>query len=123
MLATSRDASHEYPDRGVKAPEPDVKSLEMPVLAGRRISPEATLALAELLKGAGSDSTAGLLLDAVTTGAEFVALSTDDRLAILAVLNRPPDELRELRTVLYYEVMWRRNAELHGRRRPRPARA
>ena len=95
----------------------------MPVLAGRRISREAALALAELLKGRGSDNTARLLLDAVAAGDEFIALSTDDRLAILAVLNRPPDELRELRTVLYYEVMWRRNAKLHGRRRQRPARA
>ena len=95
----------------------------MPVLAGRRISREATLALAEMLKGDAFDSTARLLVNAVTTGEEFVALSKDDRLAILAVLDRPPDELRELRTVLYYDVMWHRNARLHGRRRSRPARA
>ena len=95
----------------------------MPILAGRRISPEATLGLAEMLKRHASDSTARLLLDAVTSGEEFVTLSTDDRLAILAVLQRPPDELKELRVVLYYEVMWRRNARLHGQRRSRPARA
>jgi hypothetical protein len=57
----------------------------------------------------GSDRTARLLLESITNGREFVALTTDDRESILAVLDRPPhDELVELRSALFSELTWRR---------------
>lgn len=57
----------------------------------------------------GSDRTARLLLEAITTGREFVALTTDDRESILAVLDHPThDELVELRGALFSELNWQR---------------
>ena len=90
----------------------------MPVLAGVRISRPLTLKLAAMLRDDGSDRTARLLLNAFTRGEEFVALDTDDRVAILAVLDHPPQGLTELRSVLFSEVVWRRNAWLEERQRP-----
>jgi hypothetical protein len=90
----------------------------MPIVAGVRISRKNVLTLAAKLRDDGSESTARLLLDAFVHGEEFVALSTDDRVAILAVLDHPTQELAELRSVLFSEVIWRRNAWLAERRRP-----
>jgi hypothetical protein len=47
-------------------------------------------------------------LDAVTLHSDFVALSTEDREAILSVLDHPQDELVDLRTTLFAELNWRR---------------
>jgi uncharacterized protein (DUF1778 family) len=80
----------------------------MPILAGIRISRERTLELAAMLTRDGSDHTARVLLEAITEGHEFVALTMADREAILAVLDRPPDELVDLRIALFAELNWRR---------------
>ena len=81
----------------------------MPVVAGIRVPREHALELAAMLTRAGFDRTSRLLLDAITNGHEFVALATDDREAILAVLGHPAkDELLALREVLFDELNWRR---------------
>ena len=81
----------------------------MPIVAGVRMPREQTLQLAALLTRAGFDRTSRILLEAVTNGHEFVALSMDDREAMLAVLDHPAsDTLVELRTVLFGELNWRR---------------
>jgi len=90
----------------------------MPIVAGVRVPRAQTLQLAALLTRAGFDRTSRILLDAVTNGHEFVALSTDDREAMLAVLDHPPSEiLVELRTVLFADLNWRRGL-VGGARRP-----
>jgi hypothetical protein len=90
----------------------------MPIVAGIRVPREQTLHLAALLARGGFDRTCRILLDAITNGQEFVALATDDREAILAVLDRPQtDELVELRTALFDELNWRRGM-IDGVRRP-----
>ena len=81
----------------------------MPIVAGVRMPREETLQLAALLTRGGFDRTSRILLEAVTNGHEFVALETDDREAMLAVLDHPATEtLVELRTVLFDELNWRR---------------
>lgn len=80
----------------------------MPIVAGIRLSRQQTLELAATLAREGSDRTARLLLDAVTLHRDFVALSTEDREAILSVLDHPQDELVDLRTTLFAELNWRR---------------
>jgi hypothetical protein len=80
----------------------------MPIVAGIRLSRQQTLELAATLVRNGSDRTARLLLDAVTLHSDFVALSTEDREAILSVLDHPQDELVDLRTTLFAELNWRR---------------
>jgi hypothetical protein len=83
----------------------------MPIVAGVRLPREQTLHLAAILARAGFDHTSRLLLDAITNGHDLVALATDDRKAIVAVLEHPPtDELVDLRTVLFDELNWQRGA-------------
>jgi hypothetical protein len=89
----------------------------MPILAGIRLSREQTLELAAMLTRDGSDRTARLLLGATTGNQEFVALSTADREAILAVLEHPTGELVALRTVLFDELTWRRSGLVSKRER------
>jgi hypothetical protein len=90
----------------------------MPIVAGVRMPREQALQLAAQLTRSGFDRTSRVLLDAVTNGHEFVALTTDDREAMLAVLDHPPTEiLVELRTVLFAELNWRRGL-IGGVRRP-----
>jgi hypothetical protein len=90
----------------------------MPIVAGVRIPREQTLHLAALLTRAGFDRTSRVLLDAVTNGHEFVALPTEDREAILAVLTHPvTEQLVELRTVLFDELNWQRGL-IGGTARP-----
>ena len=79
-------------------------------LAGVRIRREHALDLARRLTRVGSDSTARLLLDAVTHGHDVVALSGEDRERILAVLDEPPRGLVELRGALFDELNWQRSA-------------
>jgi hypothetical protein len=80
----------------------------MPIVAGTRISRQQTLELAATLARDGSDHTARVLLDAITLARDFVALSVDDREALLSVLDHPRDELVDLRTALFNELNWRR---------------
>ena len=61
-----------------------------------------------MLARQGSDHQARLLLDAITRSQEFVALSFDDRRAILEALDRPPESLVDLRSTLFAEINWRR---------------
>lgn len=65
----------------------------------------------------GSDPTARLLLEATTTGQDFVSLSISDREAILAVLDHPAGALVDLRSVLFDELTWRRSGLVSRRRR------
>lgn len=90
----------------------------MPILAGVRLSREQTLELAAMLTRDGSDHTARVLLKATTNRLEFAALSTEDREAILAVLDHPTGDLVELRGVLFDELTWRRSG-LRSRRERR----
>ena len=76
----------------------------MPIVAGTRISREQTLELAATLARNGSDRTGRMLIDAITLARDFVALTPDDREAILAVLKHPRDELGELRLALFVEA-------------------
>jgi hypothetical protein len=89
----------------------------MPIVAGIRVPREPTLELAAMLTRDGFDHTARILLEAITNGHEFVALTVDDREAILAVLDHPPQELVELRGALFSELNWRRGMT-HGAIRP-----
>ena len=93
----------------------------MPIVAGTRISRHQTLGLAAKLVRDGADRTARVLLDAITFDSDFVALSTEDREALLSVLNHPQDELVKLRTTLFAELNWRRGiARGHERRSRSP---
>jgi hypothetical protein len=87
----------------------------MLIVAGTRVPREKVLGLASMLTRDGSDRTARLLLEAVTNGQEFVALTMDDRERILAVLDRPPAGLVELRHALFDELNWRRDWLSSGR--------
>jgi hypothetical protein len=80
----------------------------MPIVAGIRLRRKDTLELAAMLARQGSDHTARLLLDAITRREEFVALTFDDREAILDALAHPPEGLVELRSTLFAEINWRR---------------
>jgi uncharacterized protein (DUF1778 family) len=91
----------------------------MPIVAGTRISRQQALELAAKLARDGSDRTARVLLDAVTLDHDFVALSTDDREALLSVLDHPQDALVELRTTLFAELNWRRGIAGDHERRSR----
>ena len=86
-------------------------SVVMPIVAGVRISREQALELAAMLTRSGSDHAARVLLEAVINhGQEFVALTDEDRARVLKVLDRPPPELAELRSVLFDELNWRRES-------------
>jgi len=93
----------------------------MPIVAGTRISRQQTLELAAKLARDGCDRTARVLLDAITVHSDFVALSTEDREALLSVLDHPQDELVELRTTLFSELNWSRGmARVHEPRSRSP---
>ena len=79
------------------------------IVAGIRLDREPVLALAGMLAREGSDRTARTLLDAVTKGREFVALTPDDKEHILGVLDHPPVSLSALREALFDELNWQRN--------------
>jgi len=87
----------------------------MPILAGVRVSREQTLELAAMLTRDGSDHTARVLLEATTNSQDIVALSTEDRESILAVLDHPTGDLVDLRRVLFDELTWRRSGLLSRR--------
>lgn len=73
---------------------------------------EHVLELAGMLSRDGSESSARLLLAALTNGQDVVALTMDDRRRMLAALDHPPAGLVELRAALFDEVNWRRTVTL-----------
>ena len=77
------------------------------MLAGIQVRDEDVLELARLLHDAVFDDTAGALVVALEAEQEFVALSIQDREAILRALEDPPDGLTQLRGVLLSEHDWR----------------
>ena len=80
----------------------------MPIVAGIRLSREEALELGGILTREGSDRPARLLLRAVTSGQDFVALTTDDKEEIVAALDRRPTILVEVRRALFDELNWQR---------------
>ena len=80
----------------------------MLVVAGIRLSRDEALALSSMLTRDGFDRTARAVLEALTNGELFVALTLDDREDILAALSRRTTSLVELRRALFDELNWRR---------------
>ena len=80
----------------------------MPIVAGIRLSREEALELGSILTREGSDRPARLLLRALTSGQDFVALTTDDKEEIVAALDRRPTTLVEVRRALFDELNWQR---------------
>ena len=80
----------------------------MLVVAGTRLSREDVLTLAGMLTRHGSDRAARILIEAVVHGRVFVALTTEERESLLAVLDRPPASLAALRGALFDELNWQR---------------
>ena len=72
-------------------------------VAGVSVRERSVAALAEFLLAAGFEDTADALLVALDAEQDLVALSIDDREAILRVLDDPPIELAELHRVLLRE--------------------
>jgi len=76
-------------------------------LAGLPVHDEDVLDLARLLHDAGFDDTAEALVIALEVEQSLVALSFQDREAILHTLDDPRVGLNELRGVLLAEYEWR----------------
>jgi len=72
-------------------------------LAGIEITEESLLALVVRLRRAGLDERADRLVDALMSMQTEVTLPHPDRVAILTVLDDPPDGLSGLRAVLLQE--------------------
>ena len=77
------------------------------MIAGIRVRDEAILGLAWLLHDAGFEDTTETLVAALEEQRNVVALTIDDREAILRALDDPPHGLAELRSVLLEEQVWR----------------
>ena len=88
----------------------------MPIVAGIRLSREEALELGGILTREGSDRPARLLLRALTSGQDFVALTTDDKEEIVAALDRRPTILVEVRRALFDELNWQRQGLAPPRR-------
>jgi len=95
--------------------------LVLMMLAGVPIPSAAVAELAGLLRArgndeladaAGNDELADRLDRALANETKLLALSIEERIRILYVLDDPPDELAELRGVLINEVEWRRREGL-----------
>ncbi len=90
------------------------------MLAGLSIPAAAIGELANLLRNsddeladaAGNDALADRLDRALGDEVKLLALSIEDRIRIIFVLDDPPDELAKLRGVLINEVEWRRREGL-----------
>jgi hypothetical protein len=80
----------------------------MPIVAGIRLTREQALELCSILTREGADRPARLLLQAVTNGQEFVALTPDDKEDVVAALTRRPTILVEVRRALFDELNWQR---------------
>jgi hypothetical protein len=76
-------------------------------LAGVVVHDEDVLDLARLRHDAGFDDTAEVLVVALEAEQAIVALTIQDREAILRTLDDPPIGLAELRGVLLREHEWR----------------
>ena len=90
----------------------------MLIVAGIRLSRDEALALSSMLTRDGFDRTARAVLEALTNGEQFVAMTVDDREDVLAALSRRTTVLVELRRTLFDELNWRREG-LMPPRRPR----
>ena len=66
----------------------------------------------ELADAAGNDALADRLERALGDEVKLLALSIEERIRILYVLDDPPAELAELRGVLVREIEWRRREGL-----------
>ena len=77
------------------------------MLAGIPVRDADVLELANLLRGAGFDEVAERLETAYDREAKVIALTIEDREAIIRALDDPPDGLAELRGVLLREHEWR----------------
>lgn len=84
------------------------------MLAGVRVANEDVLDLARLLYDAGFDDTAEVLVVALEAEQAIVALTIQDREAILRALDDPPDRLAPLCGVLLQEQDWRFREGLSG---------
>jgi hypothetical protein len=82
--------------------------MSMLIVAGIRLNRDAALALCNMLAGDGHDATARVLLAALTSGQEFVALSRDAKEDVLAALTRRTTESADLRRALFDELTWQR---------------
>jgi hypothetical protein len=80
----------------------------MLVVAGTRLAREHVLTLAGMLTRGGSDRTARILLEALVHNSVFVALTTEEKECLLAVLDHPPAALAKLRGALFDELNWQR---------------
>jgi len=81
----------------------------MLVVGGTRLAREDVLTLAGMLTRNGSDQIARLLLEALVHDDVFVALTRGEREKVLAVLERPPAALADLRAALFDELNWQRS--------------
>jgi hypothetical protein len=70
-------------------------------LAGIEITEESLLALVVRLRGADLDDQADRIVDALMSMQTEATLTHPDRVALLTVLDEPPDGLAELRRVLH----------------------
>jgi hypothetical protein len=78
------------------------------MLAGLPVQDRLVVELAQCLRMAGLDDTAGTLEEACADKRSIVALTSSDREAILHALAYCPYGLPELRGVLLLEREWRR---------------
>jgi hypothetical protein len=81
-------------------------------LAGVAIADREVLNLAGRIRDAGFNGTAELLEDGWDREVPILALTIDDREAIIRTLEGCPTEYAELRVVLLREVEWRRREGL-----------
>jgi len=72
-------------------------------LAGIEITEESLLALVVRLRGADLDDQADRIVDALMSMQTEATLTHPDRVALLTVLDEPPDGLAELRRVRHEE--------------------
>jgi hypothetical protein len=86
---------------------PNRCTLEAMMLAGTPVRDADVLELARLLRDAGFDDVAGRLEDAYDVETKVLALTIDNREAIVRALDDPPAGLTELRGVLLREHEWR----------------
>ncbi|MEJ7569385.1 MAG: hypothetical protein WKF41_14100 [Gaiellaceae bacterium] len=82
------------------------------MLAGIPVPASATAELSDLLRTAGHDQLADRLKRALDDETKLLALSIEERVRVLYVLDDPPADLAELRGVLINEVEWRRREGL-----------
>ena len=81
-------------------------------LAGLDITDDLALELVTRLRRADFEHQADTIEGALVSGQSDVSLTIADRLAVLTVLEDPPDGLAELRGVLLSEHEWARREGL-----------